>query len=428
MNKDIDSINPNEIKGESDAQLQDADLARFKAQQEADTLKAQLLNETDPEKAKELVIISDDAAKKLTDTEKMVLVAEDNRKSVDYRIEEAKRLEINAETVHAKTEIVGQPVENSPNIFAQNKLSMASEKTYRSTPVFPNPPDNEHEDTRNAVIVVSAIINKSEEEKEQGAQELIKSCRQPNSQNLYVGEIKPGDKIYAFTTASSVQERGEKSTTSYYFVTETKLRTMAEHGLIDFQNRSYNSGAISDILGVPPENKVNCIVEVTANNRVAYIELPIGAVAWQKESEFGIVPGENYNQVEVFNRTGDGYQAFPDLARLNLSREFKTTAEDTCKTFDKPQADLNKTLPIARLNTLIGDEKCNVKCDFREESGWADRSRELTQEEINAFKADYEQRRVSGQAEADKIMNDDKSKSSNNKEEKFIGNKNRDER
>ncbi|MGZ8157645.1 MAG: hypothetical protein ACXWT1_03905 [Methylobacter sp.] len=383
MNDNIDNRNPYEIKGETKARSSEAEMSHVKAKQDVDTLNVQKSIETDPEKIKQLQLRLDVAAKVLADKEKKAFEAGDEKKSVDYKLDEAKRGDAAVDQTHTGTEINpidqtgGKSLTNAepspvairagggyqafPDLARLNKNRTTGNEAPRdekSAPYFPNKPDEASQDTQNALKILGEIINANapEDKKKETLQNLIDSSSQPNDQNLYVGEIMPGEKLYAFASAAEGLDRGYKGTTSYYYLTETKLQTMIDHGLIDFKNRMYNPCAISDILALPPGNKINCVVEATATDRVACVELPIGAANWP------IIPKEK------------GWE--------------EVNHEITGK----------KETPI-QIALIDGN-----KCDFRG-NDWMESAREFTQEQKEAFKADYEYRRVSGQRRADLLMN-----------------------
>ena len=191
------------------------------------------------------------------------------------------------------------------------------------TPTFINPPANNLE-ARNTQELLAAVTQEPDDYQQQAkARSIVQTAQQLDSENVYVGDLQPGDKLYAFATAVNGANEGYKGEQSYYYVTEKQLQTMIDHGLIDNEQKTINRQAISDYLGLPQGNKVDCLVEAVANERTAFIETRVGQVEWLRETEF--VTGETY--AEVTQRNGGGYQVHPDLNSLNQGRAAGNTLQ-----------------------------------------------------------------------------------------------------
>ena len=223
---------------------------------------------------------------------------------------------------------------------------------------FPSPPPD-NIDTRNAKNLISEIAQGTERKKRTDT--MVQSAQQLDSQNVYVGELLPGDKAYAFTTAISGQA-GIKSQNSEFYLTAGQVQTFFDHGWIDLEKKTINRAAIQDYLGLPIDNKANCIVEKTVEARTAYIETRIGPMNSERRTEFAA--GEP--TIETAQRTGGGYQALVDTRRLNQGRENDTT------------------LPIANW-------KNGQTLDFR---GFTEDTRPFGPEQSKALVEDYAQQRT----------------------------------
>ena len=227
---------------------------------------------------------------------------------------------------------------------------------------FLNTPANTLE-TRNAQSVLEAITQESEDCQQQAkAADIVQTAQQLDNRSVYIGELQPGDKLYAFATAANSADAGYKSEQSYYYTTEKQLQTMVDHGLIDFEQKTIHRQGIGDYLGLPQGNAATCLVEAAATTRTGYIETRVGAAESARETEF--ITGETY--AESVQRAGGGYQVHPDLDALSQSR-----------------AEPN-TLPIATFN--------GQSCDFR---GYAENHSEFGPAQSAALAADYAQRRSS---------------------------------
>ena len=273
------------------------------------------------------------------------------------------------------------------NVNATENDKAYSEVSHFS--VFPDKRDDQNtKDTAEILshIVTGSVVEYHRVDKTIG--EITDSSAISSNADVTIGETK---KLYAFTNVDSQNpDKGCKGFDSYYYMTENQLQTFIDHGLINLDTKTFNTEAIADILGLPPGNKLECLVELSSSKEFSYTEVPIGPVTWIKktisQTESQIEDNHTIVEVETFEKRGGGKQAIPHA-------ESAYQLNDKIDCYYDENGKLILQLPIAE---IVG-----MKCDFKE---FQQDNTVLSEEKRTEIIAELNNNNVKAQDKVDTIL------------------------